>query len=60
MLTTFPRLAENIDRCIISEDEMADNASPKLKDIRRSITRQNDSIKNRLNNILNSADNRCV
>ena len=37
---------------------MADNASPKLKDIRRSITRQNDSIKNRLNNILNSADNK--
>lgn len=58
MLTTFPRLAENIDRCILSEDEMADNASPKLKDIRRSIIRQNDSIKNRLNNILNSADNK--
>lgn len=58
VLTTFPRLAENIDRCILSEDEMADNASPKLKDIRRSITRQNDSIKNRLNNILNSADNK--
>lgn len=58
VLTTFPRLAENIDRCILSEDEMADNASPKLKDIRRSIIRQNDSIKNRLNNILNSADNK--
>ena len=37
---------------------LADNASPKLKDIRRSIIRQNDSIKNRLNNILNSADNK--
>ena len=57
-LETFPRLEENIDRCIISEDEMADNASPKLKDIRRSIHRQNDAIKNRLNNILNSQDNK--
>lgn len=44
-LETFPRLEENIDRCILSEDEMADNASPKLKDIRRSIHRQNDAIK---------------
>lgn len=58
VLVTFPRLAENIDRCILSEDEMADNASSELKNIRRSITRQNDAIKNRINNILNSADNR--
>jgi len=58
VLVTFPRLAENIDRCVLSEDEMADNASSELKNIRRSITRQNDAIKNRINNILNSADNR--
>ena len=58
VIATFPRLAENIDRCILSEDEMADSASPELKNIRRSIARQNDAIRNRLNNILNSADNR--
>ncbi len=58
VLVTFPRLIENIDRCILSEDEMADNASPKLKDIRRTMARQNDAIKNRLNNILNSSDNK--
>lgn len=58
VLVTFPRLVENIDRCILSEDEMSDNASPELRNIRRSIARQNDAIKNRLNNILNSADNR--
>ena len=58
VLVTFPRLVENIDRCILSEDEMSDNASPELKNIRRSIARQNDAIKNRLNNIMNSADNK--
>ena len=40
VLVTFPRLVENIDRCILSEDEMSDNASPELKSIRRSIARQ--------------------
>lgn len=57
-MATFPRLAENIDRCILSEDEMADNASPELRNIRRGISRQNDAIKNRLNSILSSADNK--
>ncbi|MBQ9961075.1 MAG: endonuclease MutS2 [Firmicutes bacterium] len=58
VLVTFPRLADNIDRCILSEDEMADSASPELKNIRRSITRQNEAIRSRLNNILNSQDNK--
>lgn len=58
VLVTFPRLADNIDRCILSEDEMADSASPELKNIRRSISRQNEAIRSRLNNILNSQDNK--
>ena len=58
VLTTFPRLADNIDRCIISEDEMADNASPELRNIRRSIVRQNDAIRNRLGQIISSSDNK--
>ena len=29
-------LSAEIDRCILSEDEMADNASPQLRSIRRS------------------------
>ncbi len=57
VLVTFPRLADRIDRCILSEDEMADSASPELKDIRRSIVRQNEAIRNRLNQILSSRDN---
>lgn len=60
VIETMPRLEEKIDRCIISEDEISDNASPELRDIRRAIGRQNDSIKNRLNNILNSSDNRTM
>lgn len=58
LLVAMPRLADNIDRCILSEDEMSDNASSELRNIRRSIARQNDAIKNKLNHILNSADNR--
>lgn len=58
VLVTFPRLAERIDRCILSEDEMADSASPELRTIRRDIVRQNDAIRNRLNSILNSGTSR--
>lgn len=58
VIVTFPRLAEKIDRCILSEDEMADSASPELKSIRREIVRQNDAVKNKLNSILNSTGNK--
>jgi len=58
LLVAMPRLAENIDRCILSEDEMSDNASSELRSIRRAMARQNDAIKNKLNHILNSSDNR--
>ena len=58
VLVTFPRLADNIDRCILSEDEMADNASPELRNIRRSIVRQNEAIRNRLGQIIASSDNK--
>ncbi len=60
LLATFDRLAGRIDRCIISEDEMADSASPELKNIRRSIARQNEAIRSKLNHILNSSDNKSV
>ena len=35
-LTPMTQLANEINRCILSEEEMADDASPKLKSIRRS------------------------
>ena len=58
ILVVHRRLAEDIDACILSEDEMADNASPALRDIRRAILRQNDALRAKMNQILNSSDNR--
>ena len=42
------RLEKDIDRCIVSEDEMSDNASTELYDIRRGIARQVDALKSRI------------
>ena len=58
ILVVHKGLCEEIDRCILSEDEMADNASPELRSIRRAIVRQNEALKAKMNHILNSADNR--
>lgn len=60
VIAVHKRLEDEIDRCILSEDEMADNASPDLKNIRRSILRQNDALKARINQILNSSDNKTL
>lgn len=53
-------LENEITRCIISEDEMADNASPELRSIRRSIVRQNEAIKAKMNHMLGSAENKTL
>jgi DNA mismatch repair protein MutS2 len=47
-------LNNEIKRCIISEDEFADDASPSLSSIRKSIKRTNDKIHSQLNAMLNS------
>ena len=47
-------------RCILSEDEMADDASPGLKSVRRSIKSTNDKIRDQLNSIINSQDNKLI
>lgn len=60
VLAVHKNLEEEIDRCILSEDEMADNASSELRSIRRAIIRQNDALKARMNQILNSADNKTL
>lgn len=58
LIVEFIALEKEISRCILTEDEMADNASPKLKDIRRSIHQQNQAIKNKLSRIITSSSNK--
>ncbi len=48
-------LFEEINRCILSEDEIADDASVRLKQIRRSIKNTNDKIHSQMNAMLNSS-----
>lgn len=47
-------LQNEINRCIISEEEIADDASPNLKRIRRSINQTNDKIHSQLTNMVNT------
>lgn len=47
-------LNNEIKRCIISEDEIADDASSTLASIRRSMKRTNEKIHNQLNSMVNS------
>lgn len=58
LIVEFTALEKEISMCILTEDEMADNASPKLKDIRRSIHQQNQAIKNKLSRIITSSSNK--
>lgn len=48
-------LNNEIKHCIISEEEIADDASPSLKNVRRSIRIANDRIHSDLSSILNSS-----
>lgn len=48
-------LCTEIRRCILSEDEIADDASSQLKSIRRSIQGMNGRIHNQMAHILNNA-----
>lgn len=51
-------LLDEIRRCIISSDEISDDASPKLHGIRRSIRVINDKIHGAMNSLLNSSTTR--
>ncbi len=54
-LTDLPDLRREISRCIISPEEMADDASPELKRIRRSIKSAGDRIREQLNATMTSS-----
>ena len=47
-------LKNDIERCIISEEEIADDASANLKNIRRQIKLTNERIHNQLNSLITS------
>lgn len=47
-------VANEIERCILSEEQIADDASSGLKNVRRKITLANEQIRSQLSHILNS------
>lgn len=53
-LKSLRLLEREIHRCIISKEEMADDASSKLADIRRSIRNNQASVKGEINKLLQS------
>lgn len=54
-LTPLTQLSNEINRCILSEEEIADDASPKLKSIRRAMIQTNDKIHTQLTAMLSGS-----
>lgn len=55
-LTALTDVYNEINRCIISETEIADDASSELKNIRRQIRNANEKIKSELSKMLSGSD----
>lgn len=55
LLEPVPLLANEIRRCILSDDEMADDASGALLQIRRSMRQMNDKVHSTLNSMVNGS-----
>ena len=54
-IMTNRMLEEDIASAILSEDEMSDHASPELNDIRRSMRKVNDRVRDKLNSLIHSS-----
>lgn len=54
-IQTFPEIRREISRCILSEDEISDDASSELKRIRRAMKTTNDKIREQLSVTVNSS-----
>ena len=54
-LASHRSVEDEIARCILAEDEIADNASPELARIRRQIKLSNERVREKLNNMIKSA-----
>jgi len=48
-------VSEELRRCILSEEEIADDASATLRHIRRSISQANDKVRSQLNSMVNGS-----
>lgn len=57
-LRVFKHIEDEINNAIISENEISDNASSTLRSIRRQIISKNESVKDKLNSIINSQTNK--
>lgn len=57
-IETLSPLLNEIRRCIISQDEIADDASANLRSIRRSIKSIHDKIRSQMNTMLNNSHTR--
>lgn len=57
MLEPLTSLNTEIKRCILSEEEISDDASPGLRHVRRSMKTINDRVHSQLNTLLNSNRN---
>ncbi len=51
---------EEIDRCILSEESIADGASAELRSIRRALVRKNEELRAKMSSIVSSRDNKDV
>lgn len=54
-LQTFPEILHEIRRCILSEEEISDEASSELRRIRRAIKNTNDKVREQLNATVNAS-----
>lgn len=57
-LSIFKEIEDEINRAIINENEISDNASSTLRSIRRQISNKNDAVKDKLNSIIVSQSNK--
>lgn len=57
-LMTFKSIEDEINNAIINENEISDNASSALRNIRRQIIGKNTAIRDKLNSIINSQANK--
>ncbi len=60
LLEPLVTLNNEISRCIISEEEIADDASAGLKQVRRQMRITNDKIREQLASIVNAQDNKLM